>query len=227
MPIRKADDSEKALAKSVSAVELKAESLAIETDEDYESAGVFGREIKGATAEVQSFFKPMKEAAHRANAEICAREKQMLDPLKSAEKTLKLTMGAYVATKEQKRRAMEAELRRRAQEEADRLAAEAAKLESQGDVVGAAATFADAQVTEAAGANMSVVIERPAAAGVSTSRDWEVISIDPASVPISVSNIEIRPVDKAAVIRLIRATKGSVQIPGVTFKEVARMSFRR
>ena len=36
----------------------------------------------------------------------------------------------------------------------------------------------------------------------------------------------IRPVDEAAIMRLIRATKGGIKIPGVEYTEKAKMSFR-
>lgn len=42
-----------------------------------------------------------------------------------------------------------------------------------------------------------------------------------------VAGVEIRPVDRSAVMRLIRATKGQVHIPGVVYKEVAKVAFRK
>ena len=36
----------------------------------------------------------------------------------------------------------------------------------------------------------------------------------------------IRPVDQAAIMRLIRATKGGITIPGVEYTEKNRMNFR-
>ncbi|MFR5989565.1 MAG: hypothetical protein ACLUGP_03860 [Faecalibacterium prausnitzii] len=40
------------------------------------------------------------------------------------------------------------------------------------------------------------------------------------------AGIELRPVDQAAVMRLIRASKGQIEIPGITYRQVAKMSFR-
>ncbi len=37
--------------------------------------------------------------------------------------------------------------------------------------------------------------------------DWEIVSIDSKDVPLAVSGVEIRPVDVAAVMRLIRASR--------------------
>ena len=65
------------------------------------------------------------------------------------------------------------------------------------------------------------------ARGVSSSKDWEIVKIDDKEVPLAINGAMLRPVDKAAVMRLIRATKGSITIPGVTYREVAKMSFSR
>ena len=63
--------------------------------------------------------------------------------------------------------------------------------------------------------------------GVSSSRDWELVSIDEAKVPVDVAGTVIRPVDSGAIMRLVRASKGTIKIPGVTYKETVRMSVRR
>jgi hypothetical protein len=36
---------------------------------------------------------------------------------------------------------------------------------------------------------------------------------------VSLIGIELRPVDKAAVLRLIKMSKGQVEIPGIKFRE--------
>lgn len=51
--------------------------------------------LKQKAAEVTEFFKPMKDTAYKAHKAICDREKEMLTPLRNAEKTLKKTMGDY------------------------------------------------------------------------------------------------------------------------------------
>jgi hypothetical protein len=64
-------------------------------------------------------------------------------------------------------------------------------------------------------------------AGVSSKKDWEIESVDSALVPVSVAGIEIRPVDIKAVLKLIRATKGAIQIPGIKVKETSVISIRK
>ena len=63
--------------------------------------------------------------------------------------------------------------------------------------------------------------------GVSSSKDWEIVSIDESKVPVDVAGTVIRPVDSGAIMRLVRASKGSIRIPGVTYKEIVKMSVRR
>ena len=55
----------------------------------------------------------------------------------------------------------------------------------------------------------------------------EIVGINDAKVPVAIAGTVIRPVDDKAIMRLIRASKGTIQIPGVTYKQVAKMSFRR
>ena len=63
--------------------------------------------------------------------------------------------------------------------------------------------------------------------GVSSSKDWEIVGINDAKVPVAIAGTVIRPVDNKAIMRLIRASKGTIQIPGVTYKEVMKISARR
>lgn len=67
----------------------------------------------------------------------------------------------------------------------------------------------------------------PKVSGVSTSTDWEIESIDASKVPTEVAGVIIRPVDEAAVKRLIRMSKGAVQIPGVVYKKTTKISLGR
>ena len=99
------------LGSEVSKIEAMAEAVSINSDQDYESAGQFGVMLKQKAAEVTEFFKPLKDSAYKTHRAICDREKEMLTPLRNAEKTLKKTMGDYALEKERKRR--EAEERRR------------------------------------------------------------------------------------------------------------------
>lgn len=221
-------EDEMVLAREVSDIELRAEAVVIENDDDYRAAGEFGVTLKTKAAEVMEFFKPMKDLAYKAHKSVCDREKAVLAPLKSAEATLKKAMGAYSAEKERKRREEEAAVRRAAEAERERQLQKAVELEEQGDADGAEAAMMDAEVMDQAAA-YSI---QPAAAqqkvqGVSTSKDWEIVSVDEKAVPAYIAGVELRPVNKGAVMRMIRASKGSVEIPGVQYREIVKTSFRR
>jgi hypothetical protein len=224
-PVESADEQQ--LTAQVTDIEFRAESLVIQNDEDYAAAGEFGILLKKKAAEVTAFFKPMKDSAYQAHRAVCDREKAMLAPLKSAEATIKKTMSIYYAEKERKRREAEEAARRAAEAERERLLAEAAEKDAAGDAEGAEEAFADAVVMDEATTYTAPAVQKPKVAGVSTSKDWEIVNIDSKQVPLAVAGMEIRPVDQAAVMRLIRASKGTVEIPGIVYREVAKMSFRR
>lgn len=218
---------EEELTEQVNSIEYKAESMVIKDDEAYKAAGVFGRTLKQKAADVMEFFKPMKDSAYKAHREICEREKSMLTPLKNAEQILKKAMSVYTMEIEKRRREEEERLRKIAEEEARRKLEEAVKLEAMGEKQAAESAMLDAQFTEQIGRSVTIHAEKPQAEGVSTSVDWEIADINANEVPLSVAGVLIRPVDVAAVMKLIRASKGTIQIPGITYKKIAKMSFRR
>ena len=220
-------EEEKALSQSVSEVEKMAASIVITSDTDYQKAAEFGRMLKQRNTQVTEFFAPMKKAAHEAHKNICDREKAMLDPLRKAEATIKNIMGNWVMEQERIRRAEEERLRKQAEEEAARKFEEAIRLEEQGKSQEAEAVASTAAVIDSVAKNIAVVADKPKADGVSTTKDWEITDIDSSVVPCCFGGINIRPVDEAAVKRLIKASNGTVEIPGIKFRAVARMTFRR
>lgn len=220
-------EQEQVLSRAVSEIEFQAGAIIIDNEQDYQNAASFGRMLKQKSSDVKEFWKPMKDAAHRAHTEICNREKAMLQPLVNAEKILKETMGAYVAEQERKRREAEEAARKAAREEADRKLQEAIELENKGDKVTAAAVIEEAEIMDEAAATVAVAAEKPKASGVATKKDWKITSVDSSKVPTSVAGVEIRPVDMAAVMRLIRMSKGKIHIEGIEYEETVQMSFRK
>jgi hypothetical protein len=220
-------DEEDVLAKSVSSVEHDALAITIANDAEYESAAEFGREVKQAAAKVVEFFEPMKKAAHMAHSAICSREKEMLKPLVNAEAMLKQTMGGYIERIERERKVAEAEAQRIAKAEADKKLAEALALEESGDNEAAASAFADAQMADTASRSIAIPQSTPKVSGVSTSKDWKIVSVDDNKVPVSLNGIMLRPVDQKAALRLIKMSKGKAVIPGITYTEIVTTSIRK
>lgn len=224
-PLTSAGEDE--LAVEVTDIEVRAEVLVVADDQQYAEAGEFGVMLKQKMAEVTEFFAPMKKAAHDAHKQVCDREKQMLAPLKNAESILKKSMGTYALKKEQERRAAEEAARRLAQEEATRKLEAAIAAEQNGDADALKAAMLDAEIADTASRTVIVENDTPKTKGVSMQKDWEITDIDLSKVPDSIAGVVIRPVDTAAVMKLIRASKGAIQIEGITYRETAKMSFRR
>ena len=112
-------------------------------------------------------------------------------------------------------------MRRLAQAEIDRHLNEAAEAEANGDAVGAEYAMAEAEMMEGVSIAGGVQHQTPKVKGISQSRTWEICEseCDWSKVPVSLIGIELRPVDKAAVLRLIKMSKGQVEIPGIKFRE--------
>lgn len=220
-------EGEVELSQEVSVVERQAQQISIHTDDEYRAAAEFGRLLKQKSSQVTEFFAPMKKAAHEAHKHICDREKAMLAPIANAEKLLKRTMGEYQMEQQRKRREEEERLRALAKAEEERLLAEAIKMEEMGEKEMSEEHFENAQFVANAARTISVPNETVKAEGVSTTMAWEIESIDPRFVPVEFMGQVIRPVDDKAVMRLIKAHKGNISIPGVKFKQTAKMSFRK
>lgn len=215
------------IKQEVGLVEVRAKEMIISTDTEYEQAAEFGQQIKTKAKVVTDFFKPMKDSAYQAHKAVCDREKTMLKPLQDAEKTLKKSMTAYLQEKERKRKELEAKLQKEAEAERERMLNEAADLEAAGKTEEAETVLMEAQVTESVATKAMVVMDVPKARGVSSSKDWEIESVDKEKVPMNFAGVEIRPVDEKAILRLIRASKGSLQIPGIKYAETMKMGIRR
>lgn len=220
-------NGEDELTRSVSTVEAQANAVIVTNDVEYQEAAEFGRMLKKKSAEVTEFFKPIKDAAHKTHKQICDREKAMLKPIAAAEKAIKAAMGKYATAKLIEQQQLEAQLRQQAQAESDRLLEQAAALESSGDTRQANVMFTNAQMADAAARNISLERNAPKAGGVSTTTDWVIINIDAAQVPVDINGCVIRPVDEAAVMRLIRAFKGKVVIPGIKYEAIAKVAIRK
>lgn len=217
---------EKTLGSETMAIMQVAQSTAIKTQEDYEAAAGTLREVKRLQKKAKEYWEPLRVAAKKAYDGVLEKKKQMTDPLDKAEGILKGAMSTYTVEMEKKRRAREEAMRRAAQMEANRMMEEAVAAEAAGDTVGAAAAMEEAEVMDEVASTGKVTVSAPKATGVSQSKTWRIVSIDPDKVPVKAGDMEIRPVDQAAVMRLIRESKGTVKIPGVQYEESVSISVR-
>lgn len=219
-------EEENKLGRQVSLIEQKAESVVVDSDDGFAYAGELTKQVKQMQSKVTDYWEPMRKSTYDAYKSVTDHKKEMLDPLASAEKILKKKMGAYTMQKERERREREEELRRQAEAEMNRKLEEAAKAESEGDAFGAEMAMTEAEVMENVATTAVIKPSAPVMKGVSTSKTWKITKVDSATVPTHVQGVEIRPVDEKAVLRLIKATKGAIKIPGITFEEDVTISVR-
>ena len=205
---------ESKLGKEVSLIEQRAEAVIVASGADFEDAGLFLKQVK-------DYWEPLRVSAKKSYDEVLAHRKEMIEPLEKAEKIVKAKVNEYSAEQERKRREQEEAMRRLAQAEIDRHLNEAAEAEANGDAVGAEYAMAEAEMMEGVSIAGGVQHQTPKVKGISQSKTWEICEseCDWSKVPVSLVGIELRPVDKAAVLRLIKMSKGQVEIPGIKFRE--------
>ena len=204
-------------------LEQQAQDYQIATNDDYEQGAKFLKRVKGTEKEVKSYWKPAKDAAAKAHKEICQKEKAMLSICESAEKILKGKMLSYSQKVEADRRAAEEAARKAAQEESDRLLAEAAKAEKSGDSASATVNMAMAEQME--NVKPAVQIAAPKVTGVSKKKVWKVRVDDEKAVPSYANGICIRPVDKRAIMQFHRLNP-NVEIAGCEFFQTEQLAVR-
>lgn len=198
--------------------------LKIMTQEDYQAAGEFLKQIKSNIKTINGFFAEMKANAYAAWKAICDKENSFVKPMQEAEAKVKKEMAAYISEQERIQREKEAELRKQQEELARKQAEAAAALEKEGKTDEANAVLNMAIQVE----NLNPVIEtaKPKIDGVSYQIDWIVEIIDESQVPVTVVGAVIRPIDLAAVKKLVKATGGKINIPGIKITETKQMKVR-
>lgn len=95
-----------------------AKELKILNEEGYEYAIDFVKQVKTANKEVTAYFEPMRVSTKAAYDSVLAKKRELIDPLKEAEKVIKGKIGEYqdrIEAEEAEKEALEAS--RRAEEE--------------------------------------------------------------------------------------------------------------
>lgn len=214
------------LERENSLAEKTANELVVGDEVSYGIAAEYAKQAKALQKKIEEYWEPLRLSTKEAYDKVLANKKKMLDVPKNVERIIKSKMTAYLDAKERERRAREAEERRRLAEEAERKLNESIKASEAGDTESSDYAIMEAEVFENAANNVVIPKEKVSAAGVSASKAWKIVSIDPTQVPIFSNGVELRPVDEKAVMRLIKACKGKVKIPGVEFEETSNISIR-
>jgi hypothetical protein len=197
----------------------QASALEVTDQPSYELAAERLLAVADLRREIVAHHEPIKRAAHTAWQQVLAAEKRLLDPVADAERIYKAGIASYEA--EQRR--IEAEARAKAETEARRLAEEQRERE----IEQAEAEGADlAEVTAMIAAPLPAI--RPqsqpmfqSARGISTATNWkgEVVSLEKlvAAVAAGRANIALVMANETAINQLARATRGTLEVPGIRF----------
>ena len=183
------------------------------------------KRIKTQMKQVKDAWKPFKDDAKAILDRVRDQEKKMLEPLERAEKLIKGKVSDYVIAEERRRMEEAEKLRKLAMAEAEAKLAEAAEAEKGGDELTAGMSLMEAEVYEQAARTMQAG-KAEKVSGMSSVASWKIVSIDDSKVPVEFSGMMLRPVDEGAVKRLIKASKGTITIPGVVYTKDAEIRIR-
>jgi len=207
--------------------------LRIETAEQNQYASSLQREIRGMMKTMEEDLRPGIDAAHAAWKTSLANLHKHLEPLKKADDAIKAKVGDYLAREQRKAEAerrrllAEAEAKARAEREARAQAALAAAQAAQEehDDMTAALAMDEAVQIEAEVIVPTVDLSTAKvvkAAGQSVRTDWDFEVVDFAKLPD-----QYKIADDKKIRAVVKAMKGSVEIPGVRIYSKQIVSQRR
>jgi len=183
-------------------------------DNDKECAFADGKVVEGTALKkgISELLDPFVAAAHLSHRAACQRRNALIEPVDQATKLLAGKIIAYHDLREQQRaeemRKFEEKARKEQEEDALKVAVE---LEATGDIEASEAVLelgATAPVTVALTTGPSVRTK------TGSRLSWEVTSVDGAVLPRNYFRIDLQHINKA-----ITASKGTIEIPGVTYVE--------
>jgi len=179
------------------------------------------RTLKGAQKRVEDYWRPIKAGEYESWKRICAREAEMLMPLKQTEKIVKDKVSTFDDALERVRiaeqRRLQAEADARAEAERQRLLKQAEKLKT--------AELREARIAEAESLSAPTVVLPPAVAkseGESTVHRWKARLIDITELIRAAANgnplaIGLLEFNQVAANRQAVASKNHIEVPGVEF----------
>jgi hypothetical protein len=198
----------------------EARALKITDQQSYKTAAERLLAVVGLRREIEQHHAPLKKSAYDAWQQVIAAEKRLLDPVAEAEWIYKAGIAAYEAA--QKR--LEAERRAQAEAEARRAAEEAREreleqAEAEGADVEEIAAIANAPLPLVAAAPVESAFKT--ARNVTTAANWkgEMTSLGSLVKAIArgEANVNLVTPNEVAINQLARATRGTLEVPGIRF----------
>ena len=188
-----------------------AESQAL-TVTDVHTYGLAAERVKGLKSlskKISDWFAPLADSAFRAHKELTTRRGETLKPLEAEAARLTREMTTWKAEEDRKAREAAARLARDEHERQRQVALEeAATLEAQGLPHEAAAVVEQAIAMPAPVVPVAPTV--PKTDGISYRSVWRHQVVDAALVPR-----EYLVIDETKLAAVVRATKGTLPIPGV------------
>jgi len=186
----------------------RAKALTITTDDDLVAVDGFVGDLRAMEKAAHAEYDPICEKAFAAHKEATALRSRVIDPIVAAIKLAKETMGSYQARRrreiEDAQRAIEAEARRKADEEK---LAQAVVLEQSGNKEASETVMAAPAVVQIPKAAMAA-IAMPKLANTATRENWTFKLVDPtlATIPL-----QFLMLDESKVGKLVKSLKGDAQ----------------
>jgi len=183
----------------------EARQMEIIRPEQYTKAGEFLKVIKNFKKEIKESFDPIIEKTHQAHKEAVARRDKKLKPFVEAENLLGVKMVSFQTEQQRKAQIEQERLRKLAEAEARELERRAEKVKSEEK---REELLQRAEETK----NMTPVVkvEVPKIDKIATRTVWKFEVIDEKLVPR-----EYLKIDEVKIGSVARATKGTLQIPGI------------
>jgi len=148
---------EQRLATAAERMVARAQAFQVTDAASYEQAGVMIDQLKQQIRQVEGFFAPMADAAHKAWKAITGKRASLTDPLIAAERALASRYSAFRRAEEERAQRERREREQAAQE------AERQRLQAEADAIAREAQAAQAAAAQAASAAEAQVLEQQAA----------------------------------------------------------------
>lgn len=219
---------EQAINQDIAIAHDRATSMIVSDVETYHEAATMLLGVKALKKNIEEYFRPLKEAAHKAHKAITQREAEELAKLSPAMAHLSNTMATWNAEQERQRRIeqerLDAEARKLAEEQQ---IAEAILAANAGDHAEADAILAE-PVQVVAPILQSAV---PKVAGLAMKSTWsaEVTSLKELVLAVAQRKapIECLEASQTFLNMQARALKGNLRYPGVVAREKKSMAGSR
>ena len=196
-----------------------ASQIVVTDEETLGVANVYLKDVKAMMGKIEATFDPQIEQAHHLHKSLLSEKKKFTDPLTSAEKVVKMSVGKFYDEQDRKREAAEKERQRieaEALAKAKALEAEAAKAKTEDerdeilDKAVEVLTVADQK-----GGDITASAVAPKAQGLTITDNWKFEVVSESEIPR-----EYLTPDLVKIGRVVKALKGSAQIAGIrTYSE--------